>query len=617
MDAIKAEVALCRALKLLNYDWDSDIVLAVDTSWRSVGIEVYQCDPEDPTKKYFAKFTSIPLNDREARFSQPKRELYGLLRALDRLQYWLLGARRLVVETDALYIKGMLANPGMGPNATINRWIEKILMFHFTLKHVAGKTFPPDGLSRRRPVEGDEEWPNPEDGYDENDPPEDHPDWDTEGRQPLDFDDFKDEIDTRGGYQQVIKPATWEGDFQEECVEAFISEARDTEAIKAAYDSEGLEIPQYLMSHVRDEEPLLPEVKYKLDPESREEYPEDHRSEFAKGLDGRVELVREWLKDPMIRPPQFDPSKDKYSENNYRKFVRYASKFYLDKDSGKLYRKDEESGPKLVVAKEHRMYMMRSAHDSLGHKGAYATKGMIDLRFWWPDLSQDVDWYIKTCHACQIRQRTLLRIPPMPTFTPSIFQKVHTDIMIMGVPSNKCRFVIAARDSLSRWLEARALHADNAEAIGKFLLEEIICRWGCPQELVVDNAGQFVSALKWLASKYGITGIRISPYNSQANGPVERGHWDLRQSIYKACGGDARKWWWFLHQVVWADRITVRRGLGCSPYFALCGAHPVIPLDIQEATWMVEFPGKIISTAELIGLRAKALAKHTQHVEEM
>jgi len=34
------------------------------------------------------------------------------------------------VETDAKYLAGMLRNPGMGPNATINRWIDKILMFH-------------------------------------------------------------------------------------------------------------------------------------------------------------------------------------------------------------------------------------------------------------------------------------------------------------------------------------------------------------------------------------------------------------------------------------------------------------------------------------------------------
>jgi len=68
---------------------------------------------------------------------------------------------------------------------------------------------------------------------------------------------------------------------------------------------------------------------------------------------------------------------------------------------------------------------------------------------------------------------------------------------------------------------------------------------------------------------------------------------------------------------LWADRVTVRRGLGCSPYYAVCGAHPVLPLDLEEVTWLVEWPDEIISTEELVGLRARALAKHIYHVEEM
>jgi hypothetical protein len=99
------------------------------------------------------------LSRREAAFSQLKRELYGLKRALEAMQYWLLGCRCLVVEMDAKYIQGMLNNPGTRPNATINRWIEQILMFNFKLKHVKGTNFPPDGLSRREAQPGDEEWP--------------------------------------------------------------------------------------------------------------------------------------------------------------------------------------------------------------------------------------------------------------------------------------------------------------------------------------------------------------------------------------------------------------------------------------------------------------------------
>src|SRR5258708_34793751 len=90
-----------------------------------------------------------------------------MLRALDACYYWLIGARKLIVETDAKYIKGMLDNPGIGPNATINRWIDQISMFHFELRHVAGKTFGPDGLSRREWQPGDEEYYNPEKDLDE------------------------------------------------------------------------------------------------------------------------------------------------------------------------------------------------------------------------------------------------------------------------------------------------------------------------------------------------------------------------------------------------------------------------------------------------------------------
>ena len=47
------------------------------------------------------------------------------------------------------------------------------------------------------------------------------------------------------------------------------------------------------------------------------------------------------------------------------------------------------------------------------------------------------------------------------------------------------------------------------------------------------------------------------------------------------------------------------------------GAYPVLPLNIQEATLLVELPGRVLSTAELVGYRAKPSAKHRQHVIEM
>jgi len=47
------------------------------------------------------------------------------------------------------------------------------------------------------------------------------------------------------------------------------------------------------------------------------------------------------------------------------------------------------------------------------------------------------------------------------------------------------------------------------------------------------------------------------------------------------------------------------------------GTHPILPLDVQEATWLVKLPDQMLTTEELIGHRARALAKHRVHVADM
>ena len=144
------------------------------------------------------------MNDQEAQFSQPKRELFGMKEALRLNKKMLFGVRKLVVETDAKYIKGMLQNPDMMPTATTNRWIDEISMFQFTLRHKASATFGPDSLSHRPRQEGDQVYePCSDDEKEESgeitfevaDPTE---------PQPLDIEEFVDQIDNRHGFFQSV-----------------------------------------------------------------------------------------------------------------------------------------------------------------------------------------------------------------------------------------------------------------------------------------------------------------------------------------------------------------------------------------------------------------------------
>ena len=600
--------ALINSVPLGNIDYESDgaVVLAVDTSYKAVGYYIYQEDVVTKKKKTFVKFGSITLQDREARFSQPKRELFGLKRALEVSEYLLIGCRKLIVETDAKYIHGMLNHPEMGPNATINRWIEKILMYHFELRHVPGSTFGPDGLSRRDAQPGDEQYPLDEDTVEINDPPILTM---NEGVEPpLELDEFKNDIDTRGGYLQRLAESA--NCFEQEITQAVQKRQMEGLMVLKHLNQQSRSVKDSVQDHLMQfaNQILLPD-KTNIENDETLIYPEDQRSKTGKLQDERLPLIKDWLSNPLVRNPVLE-------EREFRKLVRTASHFFVTKE-GRLYKRGIGSAHKLVVDKNQRMYLMKASHDSLGHRGFYATKTLVSERFWWPEMERDISWYCKTCDICQKRQKLLVKIPPIVTHTPSIFQVLHADTMHMSPKSNGHGYINHGRCGMTSWMEGRPAKKENGRTIAIWLFEDIICRWGCFIEIITDNASPYKAAVEWLEQKYGIKGIKISSYNSKANGKIERPHWDIRQMIYKATGGNPSLWYWFFHHIMWADRISIRKGFGCSPFFMVTGAHPILPLDILEATWLVELPGRILTTAEMIGYRAQALAKHRQHVIEM
>jgi hypothetical protein len=106
-----------------------------------------QEDPVKPKIHYPNHFGSIILNACKSNYSQPKLKLYGLFRSLRAVKLFIVRVQNLVVKVDAKYIKGMINNPDIQPNVTINRWIAGILLFRFKLVHVPGITHGPDGLS--------------------------------------------------------------------------------------------------------------------------------------------------------------------------------------------------------------------------------------------------------------------------------------------------------------------------------------------------------------------------------------------------------------------------------------------------------------------------------------
>jgi len=69
--------------------------------------------------------------------------------------------------------------------------------------------------------------------------------------------------------------------------------------------------------------------------------------------------------------------------------------------------------------------------------------------------------------------------------------------------------------------------------------------------------------------------------------------------------------------VFWVDRVTIRCHMGCLPYFAATGTHPILLLDIAKATYLLLPPDMVLSTTDLITRRVIALQKHKSHLSTL
>jgi transposase InsO family protein len=458
------------------------------------------------------------------------------------------------VEVDAKYIKGMINNPDLQPNATINRWIAGILLFQFKLVHVsAAKHAGVDGLSRRPPVDEDP---------DEDD---DHEDW----------------LDR--SYSFGI---------------ALLNER--THLVEAATTSLTRH-PHYVPCAMRLTR--LPDYHVLLDvAEHTAEEPPIPRSKSANALDERLVATKLFL-STRKRPANL-------TEDEFKAFVTHAARFFVLEDN--LWRREAQGRHQLVVKPHKRYRILKEAHDDLGHKGVYAVRTRLLLRFWWPYIIDDIKWYARTCHECQVRQTRKLHIPPIVPIPGGLFRRAHIDTMKMP-KAGGFEYLVQARCALTSYPEWRMMRKENTKTLTAFIFEELLCRWGPITELITDNAPAYRLAADSLAEKYGIHPIRISPYNSQANGIVERRHLDVREAIMKSCDGDETRWYTVVHSVFWAERVTVHKATGLSPYFMVHGVEPIFPFDLAEATFLAPLPERgAFNTTDLVAWRARQLQKRLE-----
>jgi hypothetical protein len=281
---------------------------------------------------------------------------------------------------------------------------------------------------------------------------------------------------------------------------------------------------------------------------------------------------------------------------------------YFVTNSG-MYRRRKEAPPqKVIFGNGNRQRIMEDLHEKAGHRGEWAVMEAIKLRFYWPQMRKDIQYHVASCHTCQLRTTKKMHLPIDVTPPNSLFQKVYLDVMKMPEAGGK-KWIVICKEDISGVCEGRALAKDNARNIAQFFKEQILYRYGIVLEVVTDNGPSLAGEFAKLAKEFNLKQIKISPYNSSANGVVERGHFNIREGLVKACKGDISKWPQYLQAAIFADRITTRRATGYSPFYLLHGFHPLLPCDLAEATFLCPSFHHHMTTVELLATHIQQLAK--------
>lgn len=274
-------------------------------------------------------------------------------------------------------------------------------------------------------------------------------------------------------------------------------------------------------------------------------------------------------------------------ENADRNSVRKSRLFYI-KDNV-LYKKGDVGHNDLVCLP---LSLATGIIDEM-HKGPLAahlgTKKILALfrqKYWLPNVDKLIAERIKHCVRCQLRKHPGNgHVKPGPLqpvlITKDVLEKWHVDALGPWVTSNNNKkYILAAVDSLSAFVVTKAVERVSSGEISEFL-HEIVLRFGVFDEVCTDNgSGMVALATQQFISQLGAKHIRITPYNSQANGLIEAQFKTITNAIAKHINHTQRDWDKYLDQVTLAMNVSplVSRG-NVSAFYALYGRNTRLPIE--------------------------------------
>jgi len=105
------------------------------------------------------------------------------------------------------------------------------------------------------------------------------------------------------------------------------------------------------------------------------------------------------------------------------------------------------------------------------------------------------------------------------------------------------KFIITATEYFTKWVEAIPMISTKGPKIADFISHHIICQFGIPTQIVIDNGKSFKNKeVLALCKAYHIRISFSTPYYPQGNGQAKATNKTIRSILVKTIDDSHRDW---------------------------------------------------------------------------
>ncbi len=303
------------------------------------------------------------------------------------------------------------------------------------------------------------------------------------------------------------------------------------------------------------------------------------------------------------------------SLKEFNKFKKKALRFKLQKNQ--FFRRNSKNVfmKRVIDDFEERQRILKQFHDENDHRDKKNIYRKIIDRYWWNDLYDDAQKYVKICSQCQMRDSIKKEKAFHFIWMTFLWKKIEVNIVHMSSNKEK-HYLIVARDDFFEWAETRVLFEAKAWRMTKFLWKDVICRHDCFEKLIVNDEFENKEIFDELVQRYRIKKMITSNYHFQINEMIKRNHKFLFDALFKMFDEELKSWINNLHVVFWADRFIVKFIIDLTSFYLQCDSESMFSIELKISIWRILSWQEIHIIEDLLTMRARQLQRRNENMNE-